>query len=469
MLYRKKDYVDSLREAVSDFGLTSGDVWVARQDNDFAFSIWVNGKDVIIPKMNGKYSVMGQGFGKKVVKVREGEREFERELTFNKFTVVKLHDENGKMPTIDARTYPNVLLKEGLIDPERFEISIGYDISKNEPLIMSMKAGNFEGFSPIFIGKSRSGKGIAMRSMIYQLAMNPMTEFFVVDKQADFQGFMQGTKKMVFGIDRALLSKTPARFAMFWAYLNALSSSRSRLYNSLGFTDYKSYYKAFYKQVKEGVAEGDEPLPAIPYTVIVFDEISEQRKNYIDKGGDEKLFDNLIGAFMNVAQASGMKLLGGTQHLQKSDIGAGFMNNPKCLFTIEYGGSIDGVANYNKDVLGSGKLMESRLFLTNNSWIKPPFTDGDEYVKVALNGESWVPERHSQTINELFLSESGTSEIIRKKEKIYRRFEIDSKLAKRLEGGDFILPYLSLMFKIDFFIKAELCGINGMSVLTERC
>lgn len=127
------------------------------------------------------YTIFYQWAIDSLLKINEWFWEKEKMMKLNKYMII----ENK---SLDIEEYVDYLVSNKIIIPEEFEFSLWFNVEKNKDELIQLYRGSktFEWFMPNYIWEQRSWKWISMKFIYRQLALNPMTEFIIVDKWNDF-------------------------------------------------------------------------------------------------------------------------------------------------------------------------------------------------------------------------------------------------------------------------------------------
>lgn len=358
---------------------------------------------------------------------------------FNVYLLIK------PLQSIDMNDFLNYSENKWLIDYNNWKGVVWYNIEKNKIAEIDWN----EALHMLVIWATWNWKWILMRSILYQLAKLPESEFLIVDKGNDFW-MLKGTKKVRFAIDFNDVTNPPQRLVNFYNFLFNYSNLKYAKMKKYWFNDWRAYNKQRKKDIEE---KGTTELELIPYTNVVLDEFQTLR---VWLGDLEKLWDRALKRVIDICRASGMRLIFWTQDVQKKtlwDAVAGVQT--RFFYKISYWSEIPGVTKFENKLINSEVFWKSYVCFNPNIWLfKPVFSDPsdmDRMIRDELNNTpDWYIENHASSVMELYASVadqvSDESEILSSYKKILKFFWFSQAELEKIKNSDDFITFISYSY-----------------------
>lgn len=440
-LFNKNNYSKELKNIIDIFKLKWK--YFLKKENNFVTILYTIDDNCKSP--NKDFNLFPQW--EKKLKIEDNDWEYQN-IKFYKYLII--HSIG-----LDTLKYINTLKDDNQLNIDEFDFTLGYSIEKNKPYLIKNEGWDASGeaFHPVYVWASWSWKWVGMKNLIAQMGENPMVEFLIIDKSKDFLS-LYNTQKVLWNWDYEEMSSSVSKTNMFFTFLIAYYSIKSKMLNDLGYIDYKSYYKDYLKQ-KEA---WNIKMPVIPYTVVVYDEIQTQRATYKANGWNEKDFDWMVSNFLSVARSGWFKLIGWTQDPSIEKMWNWFKDVKQLLFKVKFQ-NISWTSIENTRILNDDVVFKSRMINFNDSWIKPAFSPNlDSIMKKACDSKPDYKPKKYDNLNLLFLSLLDywvDSTILTSYKELFEKLWLKENQIKQIEKADAFFNYISLTFYINFLYRND--------------
>ena len=208
------------------------------------------------------------------------------------------------IPNKKTISYEEYIEKFGPKDYSTFDILIGHNVEKNEPVMVNM----FDRLHSAVLWTTGSWKSVELKFLLSQFLRNPHTEFYIIDKW-DFD-MLKPTAKVAFKSKTDAMKGT--EFFNFIKYFWLMANDRMKFFASLGCNEWRDYKKNY-------MGKGPE-YPNINYVIVIIDEYQTLRSSLAESVAPE-VFDRMMKQILDYVRSAGILFYFGTQDLQKDRVG----------------------------------------------------------------------------------------------------------------------------------------------------